>query len=139
MNRMKRMMTAIVENVEEGMTKMESCGLAVMEVVKDGITSFVLVWMKRVYQKTFTAITAPTDCHVPLYPSYTAISCIYTRCTLYIPTYIFHLYSLFSYLHATTHLQTCTPPPVRMHHVFRITRTCSTIPAYSRCGKSGRN
>ena len=43
MNWMKRMMTAIVENVEENMTKMESCGLAVMEAVKDGITSFVLV------------------------------------------------------------------------------------------------
>jgi len=46
-NWMKWMMTAIVENVEEGMTKMESYGLAMMEVVKHGITSFVLVWMKR--------------------------------------------------------------------------------------------
>ena len=35
-------MTAIVENVEENMTKMESCGLAMMESVKDGITSFYI-------------------------------------------------------------------------------------------------
>ena len=34
MNWMKWMMTAIMENVEEGMTKMESYGLAMMEVVK---------------------------------------------------------------------------------------------------------
>ena len=88
-------MTAIVENVEEGMMKMESCGLAVMEVVKDGITSFVLVWMKRVYQKTFTAITAPTDCHVPLYP-HTLLYLAFIHVVLFIYPPISSIYTLYS-------------------------------------------
>ena len=96
MNSMKQMMTAIVENVE-GMMKMESCGLAVMEVVKDGITSFVLVWMKRVHQKTFTVITAPTV--IFLYTPHTLLYLAFIHVVLFIYPPISSIYTPYSVIY----------------------------------------
>ena len=128
MNSMKQMMTAIVENVE-GMMKMESCGLAVMEVVKDGITSFVLVWMKRVYQKTFTVITAPTDLSfsfIPLIHCY--ILHLYTLYSLYTHLYLPFILLIQSFTHYNSPSNMYTPSlwnaPCVPHylHVFRNPR-----------------